>query len=77
MEVKSYTAGQDCRKVDIETNRGRLAVFGIAENIMRCVYTCREEILPCPHWVLNVLAGRSCLSGKRKGAFTCHPDVCR
>ena len=46
MEVKSYTAGQDCRKVDIETNRGRLAVFGIAENIMRCVYTRREEILP-------------------------------
>ena len=36
-----------------------------------------KRFCPCPHWVLNVLAGRSCLSGKRKGAFTCHPDVCR
>lgn len=69
MEVKSYTAGQDCRKVDIETNRGRLAVFGIAENIMRCVYTCREEILPVSPLGIECAGGQELSVWEKKGSF--------
>ena len=69
MEVKSYTAGQDCRKVDIETNRGRLAVFGIAENIMRCVYTRREEILPVSPLGIECAGGQELSVREKKGSF--------
>lgn len=45
MKVLSCTASQDHRSAELMTDQGKLAVYGITENIIRCVYTKREEVL--------------------------------
>ena len=46
MKILSCTVSQDGKSAELLTDEGRLSVFGAAENIVRCVYTKREEVLP-------------------------------
>ncbi len=46
MKIRSCTVCKDQKIAELLTNEGRLSVFGVSENILRCVYTKRDEILP-------------------------------
>lgn len=44
MRIESCIACQNGRQAQADTNQGTFMLYGITENILRCVYTRREEI---------------------------------
>lgn len=46
MRIQSCTVCETGKSVRLKTDQGNLILFGVAENIVRCVYTKREEVLP-------------------------------
>lgn len=46
MKVESCTVHGDKKKAEFVTDSGKFTIFGIAENILRCVYTKQGEVLP-------------------------------
>ena len=45
MRIKSYTVSQDKKTAELLTDQGKLVLYGIAGNIVRCVYT-KKEVCP-------------------------------
>lgn len=46
LRIQSCTVCETGKSVRLKTDQGNLILFGVAENIVRCVYTKREEVLP-------------------------------
>ena len=44
MKIESYEICQNRSIIKLKTSQGLLVLFGIAENIIRCVYTKQEEV---------------------------------
>lgn len=57
MRIESCIACQNGRQAQADTNQGKFMIYGITENILRCVYTRREEILQESPLGIEVAAG--------------------
>lgn len=57
MRIESCIACQNGRQAQADTNKGKFMISGITENILRCVYTRREEILQESPLGIEVAAG--------------------
>lgn len=57
MRIESCIACQNGRQAQADTNQGKFMIYGITENILRCVYTRRGEILQESPLGIEVAAG--------------------
>lgn len=65
MKVLSCTVSADRMSAVLITNQGKLMLYGTAENIIRCVYTKREEVLPAsPVGIESTPAAELCMEEK-------------